>query len=65
MLAALDRRDEPRIVSPAVDEWLSTLFMTEQRSTPVYKRGSYQHHKDNLERLEPVFNAFRVDIAEG
>jgi hypothetical protein len=64
-LAALAARDHPPTLSPAVDEWLSTLFTPEQRSTPVYKRAPYQRHKDHPEELEPIFNALRTDIPYG
>jgi hypothetical protein len=53
------------MLSPAVDKCLSTNFTAESRCTHVSKRGPYQHHKDNLQQLEPVFNLLHTDIPYG
>jgi hypothetical protein len=53
MAATLVKSTYCSIPSPAVEEWVSTYFTTEQRNAPSYNRGLYQHHKDRTQELEP------------
>jgi hypothetical protein len=50
---------------PTVESWLANIFPSGGTEFPLYKRGPYQHHKDNRLALEPIFRALSGYIPDG
>jgi hypothetical protein len=49
-------------VPPTAEAWLEEVLGPDRSPCSLYRRPPYQHHKDHVDQLEPIFRALAGDV---